>query len=246
MKRHLSSGAMRRPSRWQFFAIGALGGALFLSGCGGGEPVDSAPAEEPAPAAPPPTEPEREPEPQPEPQPGPDISEVRVPADHPVWSPDHAGVLLGLDGRLYEGPSRATAARVQQALVDQGFYHGEVDSDFDRETMEAVADFQAEHDLRPTGVPTSQTRSVIRPAADESPVQPERGFVVQVGVFRNPANSERLAQGLTELSFQVQTQSTGEGLRIVRVGPFQDRAAAEEAARAIAEATNLSPLVMRN
>jgi cell division septation protein DedD len=51
---------------------------------------------------------------------------------------------------------------------------------------------------------------------------------------------------LTELSFQVQTQSTGEGLRIVRVGPFQDRAAAEEAARAIAEATNLSPLVMRN
>lgn len=245
MKRHLSSGAMRRSSLRRLIAFAALGGSLVLSGCGGeGESVESEPAEEMAPVAPPPSQPE--PEPEPEPEPGPDISEVRVPADHPVWSPEHAGVLLGLDGRLYEGLGPTTAGRVQQALSDQGFYQGGVDSDFDRDTMEAVADFQAEHGLRPTGVPTPHTRSVIRPSADESSVVQERVFVVQVGVFRNPANSERLSERLTELRFEVQTQATGEGLRIVRVGPFQDRTAAEEAARAIAAATNLSPLVMRN
>ena len=111
--------------------------------------------------------------------------------------------------------------------------------------MEAVADFQAEYELYLTGVPTPHTRSAVRSIADESSVQSDQVFLVQVGAFSNPMNSERLTSRLRELSFEVQTNTEG-GLRIVRVGPFQDRRTAEEAAHAIEEATSLSPLVMRN
>ena len=87
--------------------------------------------------------------------------------------------------------------------------------------------------------------SAVRSIADESSVQSDQVFLVQVGAFSNPMNSERLTSRLRELSFEVQTNTEG-GLRIVRVGPFQDRRTAEEAAHAIEEATSLSPLVMRN
>jgi hypothetical protein len=220
-------------------ALCVLSGSLVLAGCGGGEePVEPAPVEDAAPVAPPPPEPE----PEPEPEPGPDISEVRVPADHPVWAPEYVGVLLGLNGELYEGYNLPTVQGVQQALSDQGFYPGEVDSDFDRDTMEAVADFQAAYELYLTGIPTPRTRAALIPPSDQASVEPEQGFLVQVGVFSNPANSQRLATRLRDLSFEVQTELTDKG-QAVRVGPFPDRATAEQAARAIQEATSLSPLV---
>ncbi len=148
---------------WRTISAMALGFSI-LVGCGSAdEMTEPEPTTtESAPPVQPVSEPEVEPPPpveEPEPEPIADTSEVRVPDDAEIWAEGYTGVLMGLDGNLYEGYHPLTVERIQQALSQLGFYGDAVDGTFDRETMEAIADFQAQNDLPITGVPTPRTRA---------------------------------------------------------------------------------------
>jgi cell division septation protein DedD len=79
-------------------------------------------------------------------------------------------------------------------------------------------------------------------AAGKSSSQKGDGFIVQVGVFRDAANAERLSGTLEALNLETQTQTVN-GMRAISVGPFDEKLAAVEAAQRIEQVTGLSPLV---
>jgi cell division septation protein DedD len=79
-------------------------------------------------------------------------------------------------------------------------------------------------------------------AAGKLSSKQREGFLVQVGVFSDSANAERLAETLETLNLETQTQRV-KGMRAISVGPFDERVAAVEAAQRIEQVTGLSPLV---
>ena len=102
-----------------------------------------------------------------------------------------------------------------------------------------VDDFIDEFQIEPTKPARPAQASTVDRSLDRA-----EGLVVQVGVFRDPANSARLAKRITELGLITITQRADDGLHAVRIGPFPDRSLANEAARTVQEATGLDPLVM--
>lgn len=80
----------------------------------------------------------------------------------PVWAEDYEGLIVGMDGVLYEGYLPGTIERVQRALVQRGLYPGPVNGVLDAPTMEAIYVFQnASYGLTRCGVPTPRTRRML-------------------------------------------------------------------------------------
>jgi len=71
------------------------------------------------------------------------------------------GLIAGLDGGTYEPYKTALIAKVQGALAKKGFYKGEVNGVFDKETMSAVGAFQKQHGLSVNGMPSPSTRRLL-------------------------------------------------------------------------------------
>lgn len=94
-------------------------------------------------------------------------------------------------------------------------------------------------DATPPNVPPV-TSAEARPAAFD---QPRFGNIVQVGVFRDPANVQRVADTLGQESVTVSVRQ--DGLRVVELGPFSDKVAADQAAAGIEDRLGLVPLVRR-
>ncbi|MBL8218987.1 MAG: peptidoglycan-binding protein [Bryobacterales bacterium] len=57
------------------------------------------------------------------------------------------GLIVGLDGGTYQPYKPTLIAKVQAALAKKGFYKGEVNGLFDKETMTALGAFQKQMDL---------------------------------------------------------------------------------------------------
>jgi hypothetical protein len=83
-----------------------------------------------------------------------------------------------------------------------------------------------------------------KPVEAPTPVRNE-GFVVQVGVFGNPSNADRLARTLREQNSEAWTYRLDDGRHAVRIGPFRARIFAGAAAKRVEESTGLLPLVLR-
>lgn len=56
----------------------------------------------------------------------------------------------------------STSASVQAALARRGYYHGPIDGDIGPGSRRAIARYQADHGLRPTGLITSSLLSALR------------------------------------------------------------------------------------
>jgi peptidoglycan hydrolase-like protein with peptidoglycan-binding domain len=73
--------------------------------------------------------------------------------------PEKAVTLIrGLDGGMYEPYSPALLSKVQEALRAEGLYSGETTGVLDEATMTALGEFQKQHDLQVSGVPSPETR----------------------------------------------------------------------------------------
>ena len=51
--------------------------------------------------------------------------------------------------------------KTQQSLAETGLYRGEADAEFDRDTRDAIRQFQKQHDLDPTGLPDQRTLTLL-------------------------------------------------------------------------------------
>jgi len=71
------------------------------------------------------------------------------------------GTVRGLDGASYLAYSPSVVRETQQALEHQGLYAGPENGVLDAATMKAMADFQKQKGLHPSGVPTPQTRRAL-------------------------------------------------------------------------------------
>jgi hypothetical protein len=72
------------------------------------------------------------------------------------------GLIVGLDGELYEPYLPATIERVQVGLRTRGLYDGPVNGILDAPTMRAIYEFQeASYGLQRCGVPTPRTRRLL-------------------------------------------------------------------------------------
>jgi murein L,D-transpeptidase YcbB/YkuD len=83
----------------------------------------------------------------------------------PVLSAEQArrevALVTGLDGGQYDAYHPATVKKVQEALKIEGLYQGESSGKLDGETMKALGEFQKQHGLAVTGIPTPNTRKVL-------------------------------------------------------------------------------------
>lgn len=90
-----------------------------------------------------------------------------------VWAPGKEGkLMLGLDGGDYEPYLPSVVVEVQKTLQSEGIYSGEITGILDKPTMEALGEFQKQHDLAVSGVPTPRTREVISRIAAGKMVKP--------------------------------------------------------------------------
>lgn len=71
------------------------------------------------------------------------------------------GLIVGLDGGTYQPYKPTLIAKVQGALAKRGFYKGEVNGLFDKETMTALGAFQKQHGLTVSGMPSPGTRRLL-------------------------------------------------------------------------------------
>lgn len=70
-------------------------------------------------------------------------------------------LIKGLDGGTYEPYAAAVIEKVQTALKAEGLYPGEVTGVLDEDTMKALGEFQRQHNLTVSGVPSPQTRKLL-------------------------------------------------------------------------------------
>ena len=71
------------------------------------------------------------------------------------------GLIVGLDGGTYEPCKPTLIAKVKGALAKKGFYKGEINGVFDKETMTALGAFQKQSGLTVSGMPSPGTRRLL-------------------------------------------------------------------------------------
>jgi hypothetical protein len=71
------------------------------------------------------------------------------------------GLVKGLDGELYGAIAPSLVRLVQERLRGLGLYSGPADGLLEQTTMRALARFQEQNGLQPTGVPTARTRHAL-------------------------------------------------------------------------------------
>jgi DedD protein len=86
-----------------------------------------------------------------------------------------------------------------------------------------------------TEAPTTAPEPAKPEPGTASPDAPDAGFNLQVGVFADRANVEKLKSRISALGLKVYTDQIGDSTR-VRVGKFSSRAQAEAAAARLKEA----------
>jgi peptidoglycan hydrolase-like protein with peptidoglycan-binding domain len=79
-----------------------------------------------------------------------------------VWVEGKEGKLVrGLDGGEYEPYKTGIVQDVQQELKAEGVYDGTITGVLDEPTMQAIGEYQENHDLQACGVPTPLTRESL-------------------------------------------------------------------------------------
>jgi cell division septation protein DedD len=73
------------------------------------------------------------------------------------------------------------------------------------------------------------------------PAPAQETFLIRVGTFRTPSNASRVADFLEKHSLPVATQQRPDGLVVVTVGPFPERAQADTAVRLLQQSFQLTP-----
>ena len=68
-------------------------------------------------------------------------------------------MIVGLDGGDYEQYLPSAVERAQARLRDLGLYAGPVDGELGKPTMEALGEFQRQHELQVSGVQSPMTRA---------------------------------------------------------------------------------------
>ncbi len=82
-------------------------------------------------------------------------------AQNQMEGEDEVQLIKGLDGGLYEPYLPSVVEEVQTALTNEGLYQGEIDGVLDNETMEAIAEYQKQHGIMISGVPSPETRESL-------------------------------------------------------------------------------------
>jgi len=100
---------------------------------------------------------------------------------------------------------------------------------------------------KPASTAEKSDTAAAPPKAVAVAARPTRGWVVQVGVFANPANAAKLADRLKGQGHEVMldhvTHQNAKRLRL-RVGPFTDKPQAIQAQAKIQQATGLAGAVL--
>jgi TolA-binding protein len=78
------------------------------------------------------------------------------------------GLIEGLDGETYLSYKRSVIEQVQEKLADDGIYDGPIDGWLELTTQRAVGAFQEKIGLRPTGMPSPNTRAALMGGGEES------------------------------------------------------------------------------
>lgn len=167
---------MSSPRTISAVGIAALAASLLWLGCGADEPEMASQAEEPVAQV--------EPEPAPKPEPPPPAPEPEPVREQSVaeasywqdtrWAEGAEGkLILGLNGGEYPPYQTSFVREVQQFLFDQELYDGPVTGVLDETTMQAVAEFQAQHDIVQSGVPSPETREAMNAVrgGDDAPAE---------------------------------------------------------------------------
>ena len=72
-----------------------------------------------------------------------------------------SGLIIGLDGGLYEHYKASQIEKAQQHLRELELYFGPVDGYFGKPTMDAIGAFQKQNSLQVSGVPSPMTRKYL-------------------------------------------------------------------------------------
>jgi murein L,D-transpeptidase YcbB/YkuD len=70
-------------------------------------------------------------------------------------------MITGLDGKEYEPYKTSVIEAVQAALQRAGVYSGTVNGVLDETTMQAIGEFQKQHGIHVSGVPSPKTREAL-------------------------------------------------------------------------------------
>jgi hypothetical protein len=84
--------------------------------------------------------------------------EERIAAIEPTLE---RGIVKGLGGEPYSAYKRSVIRSVQERLKEIELYYGPADGYLEETTKQALAQFQEQNGLQPTGVPTPRTRSAL-------------------------------------------------------------------------------------
>jgi hypothetical protein len=87
-----------------------------------------------------------------------------------VWMEGEVGMLLrGVDGAPYPPYRPAVIEQTQEKLKELGMYDGPTSGVLDETTMQAVAEFQKNNGVHPSGVPSPETRKELGIGEDSTP-----------------------------------------------------------------------------
>jgi peptidoglycan hydrolase-like protein with peptidoglycan-binding domain len=75
---------------------------------------------------------------------------------------EQSEMILGLDGVAYRPYKKSLIEWVQKKLRGLDLYDGEVQGKLDEKTMKAIAEFQKEHDIHASGIPSPLTRKALK------------------------------------------------------------------------------------
>ena len=109
--------------------------------------------------------------------------------------------------------------------------------------------FQGPHRNRERSVdvtPSSVVSDVkdSHPLTEDSISEPRESFIIRIASFRDPSNAKRAVESLRKQGLEVKIEVSADGLQMLRLGPFQQKGVAEDAARSV-RAIGLVPQVVR-
>ena len=90
----------------------------------------------------------------------------------------------------------------------------------------------------------SDVRDQSNPLIDDSTSETRESFVIRIASFRDPSNAKRAVESLRKQGLEVKIEVSADGLNVLRLGPFQQKGVAEDAARSV-RAIGLVPQVVR-
>lgn len=165
------------------------------------------------------------------------------------------GVWVGRDIRRPNGETVADAATVELTpdVQQPPTQVSPKDLDYNARVQTGAAKTEPKpEDVKPTEPPTPAAEPTPEPTPTKNPAAEKAapaagGFYVQVAAFSTKKPADTLMARLKKKDYAayVVTEASGPSRFRVRVGPFADRVAAEEASDRLKKEEGLSPLVRR-